>query len=60
MLVEAYGATDENGALSYLSTSSGSYQVKESVSEIDTMLVPLAAKSPIVGQYGTEVEKEWR
>jgi len=36
--IEAYGPTDENGAHSYLNTNAGSYQVKESVSDIDTAL----------------------
>jgi len=36
--IEAYGATDENGANSYLNTNAGSYQVKEDVAAIDTAL----------------------
>lgn len=38
--IEAYGATDENGASSYLNTNNGSYQVKESVKEIDAIIYP--------------------
>ena len=36
--IEAYGATDENGANSYLNTNAGSYQVKEDIAAIDTAL----------------------
>lgn len=48
-LVEAYGPTELNGANTSIDTASGSYQVKESVSDIDNML----ADTP-------EPTKEWR
>ncbi len=36
----AYGSDDTNGANSFVSTTDGSYQVKETVEEIDDMLDP--------------------
>ena len=36
--IEAYGATDENGANSYLNTNAGGYQVKEDINIIDAKL----------------------
>lgn len=50
-LIENYGFEDKNNANAYISTANGSYQVKNTVEEIDEMFSPPKMIEP---------EKDWR